>query len=43
LKYLQTKGVDANKVIVRSYGSDEAEKVSLGKNQRERRVDVRVL
>jgi outer membrane protein OmpA-like peptidoglycan-associated protein len=43
LKYLQTKGVDAGKVVVRSYGSDEAEKVRLGKNQRERRVDVRVL
>jgi hypothetical protein len=30
-------------VTVKSFGSDEAEKQKIGKNQRERRVDVRVL
>jgi outer membrane protein OmpA-like peptidoglycan-associated protein len=43
LKYLQSKGVDADKVSVKSFGSEEAEKQKKGKNQRERRVDIRVL
>jgi outer membrane protein OmpA-like peptidoglycan-associated protein len=43
LKYLSAKGIDPSTVIVKSFGSDEAEKQKIGKNQRERRVDVRVL
>jgi outer membrane protein OmpA-like peptidoglycan-associated protein len=43
LKYLQSKGIDADKVSVKSFGSEEAEKQKKGKNQRERRVDIRVL
>jgi outer membrane protein OmpA-like peptidoglycan-associated protein len=43
LKYLQSKGVDASKLSVKGNGSDEASKLGTGKNQRERRVDVRVL
>jgi outer membrane protein OmpA-like peptidoglycan-associated protein len=43
LKYLTSKGVDASKVSVKSFGSEEAEKQKPGKNQKERRVDVRVL
>lgn len=43
LKYLQSKGVDASKLSVKGNGSDEASKLGAGKNQRERRVDVRVL
>jgi outer membrane protein OmpA-like peptidoglycan-associated protein len=41
LKYLTSKGVDANKVATKSFGSEEAEKA--GKSQRDRRVDVRVV
>jgi outer membrane protein OmpA-like peptidoglycan-associated protein len=43
LKYLQSKGVDASKLSAKGNGSDEASKLGAGKNQRERRVDVRVL
>jgi outer membrane protein OmpA-like peptidoglycan-associated protein len=43
LKYLQSKGVDASKLSAKGNGSDEASKLGTGKNQRERRVDVRVL
>jgi outer membrane protein OmpA-like peptidoglycan-associated protein len=43
LKYLVSKGVDANKVAVKSFGSDSAEKQRMGKSQLERRVDVRVV
>jgi outer membrane protein OmpA-like peptidoglycan-associated protein len=42
LKYLESKGIDAAKVSVKSFGSEEAEKQKMGKNQRERRVDIRV-
>jgi outer membrane protein OmpA-like peptidoglycan-associated protein len=43
LKYLVSKGIDANKVAVKSFGSDSAEKQRMGKSQLERRVDVRVV
>jgi outer membrane protein OmpA-like peptidoglycan-associated protein len=43
LKYLVTKGIDPSTMSVKSFGSDGAEKQKIGKNQRERRVDVRVL
>jgi outer membrane protein OmpA-like peptidoglycan-associated protein len=43
LKYLSAKGIDPSTVSVKSFGSAEAEKQKIGKNQRERRVDVRVL
>jgi outer membrane protein OmpA-like peptidoglycan-associated protein len=42
LKYLESKGIDATKVSVKSFGSEEAEKQKMGKNQRERRVDIRL-
>jgi outer membrane protein OmpA-like peptidoglycan-associated protein len=42
LKYLESKGIDASKVSVKSFGSEEAEKQKMGKNQRERRVDIRL-
>jgi outer membrane protein OmpA-like peptidoglycan-associated protein len=42
LKYLASKGIDAAKVSVKSFGSEEAEKQKMGKNQRERRVDIRL-
>ncbi len=42
LKYLESKGIDAAKVSVKSFGSEEAEKQKMGKNQRERRVDIRL-
>jgi outer membrane protein OmpA-like peptidoglycan-associated protein len=42
LKYLESKGIDSSKVSVKSFGSEEAEKQKLGKNQRERRVDIRL-
>jgi outer membrane protein OmpA-like peptidoglycan-associated protein len=43
LKYLVSKGVDASKIAVKSFGSDSAEKQKSGKSQLERRVDVRVV
>jgi outer membrane protein OmpA-like peptidoglycan-associated protein len=43
LKYLALKGIDPSKLTVKSFGSDSAEKQKIGKNQRERRVDVRVV
>jgi outer membrane protein OmpA-like peptidoglycan-associated protein len=43
LKYLVTKGIDPSTMSVKSFGSDGAEKQKIGKNQRERRVDIRVL
>jgi outer membrane protein OmpA-like peptidoglycan-associated protein len=43
LKYLQSKGVDASKLQLKGNGSEEANKLRSGKNQRERRVDVRIL
>jgi outer membrane protein OmpA-like peptidoglycan-associated protein len=42
LKYLESKGIDAAKVSVKSFGSEEAEKQKIGKSQRERRVDIRL-
>jgi outer membrane protein OmpA-like peptidoglycan-associated protein len=42
LKYLKSKGIDDSKVSVKSFGSEEAEKQKMGKNQRERRVDIRL-